>query len=133
MLTETPIDPRLQLGNATITSIRMETEAPLDDANATASDDGAISGQAKNIVSIPDSLTSAFGKTVDQIVRQWRRYRDGAGALGWNRAFDQTKDRLVIAVGHGSPATTRVNLAQRPGGPPATRRPGPHRFGDQGA
>ena len=121
MLTETPIDPRLQLGNATVTSIRMETEAPLDDAFATTSDGGVISGQAKNTLSMSDSLTSEFGKTVDQIVRQWCLCRDGAGDLGWNRPLDQTKDRLVIAVGPSSPATTRVNLAK---GLEARRQPG---------
>ncbi|MGV6876528.1 hypothetical protein ACUSIJ_28150 [Pseudochelatococcus sp. B33] len=126
MLTETPIDPRLQLGNATITSIRMETEAPLDDAFATTSDSGVISAQAKNTLSMSDNLTSEFGKTVDQIVRQWCLCRDGAGDLGWNRPLDQTKDRLVIAVGPGSPATTRVNLAKalearrQPGAPVLT-------------
>lgn len=121
MLTETPIDPRLQLGNATVTSIRMETEAPLDDAFATTSDGGVITGQAKNTLSMSDNLTSEFGKTVDQIVRQWRLCRDGAGDLGWNRPLDQTKDRLMIAVGPGSPATTRVNLAR---GLEARRQPG---------
>lgn len=121
MLTETPIDPRLQLGNATVTSIHMETEAPLDDAFASTSDGGLISGQAKNTLSMSDSPTSEFGKTVDQIVRQWRLCRDGAGDLGWNRPLDQTKDRLMIAVGPGSPATTRVNLAK---GLEARRQPG---------
>lgn len=121
MLTETPIDPRLQLGNATVTSIRMETEAPLDDAFATTSDGGVISVQAKNTLSLSDRLSSEFGKTVDQIVRQWRLCRDGTGDLGWNRPLDQTKDRLIIAVGPGSPATTRVNLAK---GLEARRQPG---------
>jgi len=34
MLTEAPVDHRLQLGTAKVKSIRMETEAPLDDALA---------------------------------------------------------------------------------------------------
>jgi hypothetical protein len=122
MITESAIDPRLQLGNAKVNSIRMETEAPLDDVFATTSDGGVISGQAKNTLSVSDRLTSEFGKTVDQIVRQWRLCRDGKGELGWNRPLDQNKDRLLIAVGPGSPATTRVNLAK---GLEARRQPGP--------
>ncbi|TGD94579.1 ATP-binding protein [Methylobacterium nonmethylotrophicum] len=121
MLAETPIDPRLQLGNATVTSIRMETEAPLDDAFATTSNGGIICSQAKNTLSMSNILASEFGKTVDQIVRQWRLCHYGAGDLGWNRPLDQNKDRLVIVVGPGSPVTTRVNLAK---GLEARRQPG---------
>jgi len=122
MLTERPIDPRLQLGAATVTTIRMETEAPLDDAFATTSEAGVISSQAKNTLSMSENLASEFGKTVDQIVRQWLACRGGAGDLGWNRPLDPAKDRLVIAVGPGSPATTRVNLAK---GLESRRQPGP--------
>ncbi len=121
MLTETPIDPRLQLGSAIVTSIRMETEAPLDDTFAATSDGGVICAQAKNTLSLSEILESEFGKTVDQIVRQFRLCRDGTGDLGWNRPLDPFKDRLLIAVGPGSPATTRVNLAK---GLEARRQPG---------
>jgi hypothetical protein len=72
MLTETQVDHRLQLGTAKLTTIRMETEAPLDDALAMTSDGGIIAAQAKNSLSLSSSLTSEFGKTVEQIVRQWR-------------------------------------------------------------
>lgn len=46
--------------------------------------------------------------------------------------LDQTKERLMIAVGRGSPATTRVNLAK---GLEAAgdRHPGSSLFGDQAA
>ncbi|MDT8873396.1 hypothetical protein RAA17_25435 [Komagataeibacter rhaeticus] len=69
----------------------METEAPLDDAFATTSDDGIICAQAKNTLSLSDSPASEFGKTVDQIVRQWRLCRDGTGDLEWNRPLDPAK------------------------------------------
>lgn len=121
LVTETPVDPRLQLGDAKITALRMETEAPLDDTFAATSDGGIICSQAKNTLSLSDSLTSEFGKTVDQIVRQWRLCRDGTGDLGWNRPLDPVKDRLLIVVGPGSPATTRSNLAK---GLEARRQPG---------
>ncbi|NHN86958.1 hypothetical protein GOB93_20620 [Acetobacter musti] len=121
LITETSVDPRLQLGSARITTFRMETEAPLDDAFATTSVGGIICGQAKNTLSLSDSLSSEFGKTVDQIVRQWRLCRDGTGDLEWNRPLDPAKDRLLIAIGPASPATTRYNLAK---GLEARRQPG---------
>jgi hypothetical protein len=122
MLTEVPIDHRLALGDARVVTIRMETEAPLDDALALTSDGGVIAAQAKNHLSLSSALQSDFGKTVEQIVRQWRLCHDGAGDLGWNRPLDRAKDRLVIAVGTGSPATMRVHLAR---GLEARRQPGP--------
>lgn len=122
LITETPVDLRLQLGSAKITEFRMETEAPLDDAFATTSVGGIICGQAKNTLSLSDSLSSEFGKTVDQIVRQWRLCREGAGDLEWNRPLDPMKDRLLIVVGPSSPATVRYNLAK---GLEARRQPGP--------
>jgi hypothetical protein len=112
MLTEAQVDQRLQLGAAKVTTIRMETEAPLDDALALTSEGGVIAAQAKNSLSLSSSLTSEFGKTVEQIVRQWRLSREGSGDYGWNRPLDPAKDRLVIAVGRDSPATTRVHLAR---------------------
>jgi hypothetical protein len=57
-------------------------------------------------------LESEFGKTVEQIVRQWRLCADGSGDKDWNRRLNVTKDRLVIAVGPDSPATTRQHLAR---------------------
>lgn len=112
MLTDAPVDRRLQVGGAKITEIRMETEAPLDDALAMTSDGGVIAAQAKSTLSLSENLTSEFGQTVDQIVRQWLLSQNGDGSLGWNRPLNQTKDRFVIAVGPGSPATTRIHLAK---------------------
>lgn len=121
MLTEAQVDQRLQLGAAKVIVIRMETEAPLDDALALTSDGGVIAAQAKNSLSLSSGLTSEFGKTVDQIVRQWRLSREGAGEYGWNRPLDPAKDRLTIVVGRDSLATIRVHLAQ---GLEARRQPG---------
>jgi len=123
MLTETPIDPRLRLGAAKIVGLRMETEAPLDDVLASTSDGGFIAIQAKSKLSMSTSTVSEFGKTVEQIVRQWRLSAVGSGDKGWNRCLDTTKDRLVIAVGPDSPATLRQDLARglearRQNGPP---------------
>jgi hypothetical protein len=60
-----------------VTGIRMETEAPLDDAFAATTDGGVICGQAKNTLSMSETLANEFGKTVEQIVRQFRICRDG--------------------------------------------------------
>jgi len=83
---------------------------------------GVIAAQAKSNLSLSGNLISEFGKTVDQIVRQWRLCRDGTGDLGWNRPLDQAKDRFLVAVGPDSPATIRVNLAK---GLEARRQLGP--------
>jgi hypothetical protein len=61
MLTEAQVDQRLQLGAAKVTTIRMETEAPLDDALALTSVGGVIAAQAKNSLSLTSSPTSEFG------------------------------------------------------------------------
>nr|WP_295745452.1 ATP-binding protein [uncultured Acidocella sp.] len=123
MLTETTVDQRLRLGGAKIVELRLETEAPLDDVLAKTSEGGFISMQAKNNLSLSKVITSEFGKTVEQIVRQWRLCRDGNGDKGWNRPVDTMRDRFVIAVGPDSPATTRQHLmrgleARRQIGPP---------------
>jgi hypothetical protein len=112
MLTEATIDQRLRLGSAKVFSMRMETEAPLDDVLAETSDGGFVAMQAKSNLSSSAYLDSEFGKTVDQIVRQWRLCRDGNGDKRWNRPLDPAKDRLVIVVGADSPATIRQHLAR---------------------
>ena len=122
MLTETAVDHRLQLGAAKLVAMWMETEAPLDDAMAQTSEGGFIAAQAKNTLSLSSSLDSEFGKTVGQIVRQWRICRDGKGDMGWDRPLDAARDRLVIAVGADSPASARIHLAR---GLEARRQPGP--------
>lgn len=122
MLTETTIDQRLRLGAAKVIGMRMETEAPVDDVLAETTDGGFIAMQAKNKLSSSTSLSSEFGKTVDQLVRQWRLSRDGNGDKGWNRPLDAIRDRLVIVVGPESPATTREYLAR---GLEARRQVGP--------
>jgi hypothetical protein len=121
MLTEIPVDHRLRLGGAKLITMRMETEAPLDDALAQTSEGGFIAAQAKNSLSLSSNLAGEFGRTVEQIVRQWRICRDGKGDHGWDRPLDATRDRLVIAVGADTPASARLHLAR---GLEARRQPG---------
>src|SRR5271168_4758794 len=52
MLTEIPVDHRLRLGGTKLIAMRMETEAPLDDAMAQTSNGGFIAAQAKNSLSL---------------------------------------------------------------------------------
>ncbi|HKM81485.1 MAG TPA: hypothetical protein VJY15_11050 [Candidatus Acidoferrum sp.] len=47
MLTEIPVDHRLRLGGAKLIAMRMETEAPLDDALAQTSEGGVIAAESK--------------------------------------------------------------------------------------
>lgn len=112
MLTETPVDPNLGLGAAKVITVRMETEAPLDDALALTSTGGVISAQAKRSLSLSSDLTSEFGQAVSQFVRQWLLCQSGTGGLGWDRPLDQVRDRLLLVVGPDSPATTRSHLAR---------------------
>lgn len=112
MLTETPVDPSFGLGAVKVTTLRMETEAPLDDALALTSAGGVISAQAKRNLSLSFDLASEFGKTAGQLVRQWLLCLSGKGDLGWDRPLDQGRDRLLVVVGPDSPATTRVHLAR---------------------
>ncbi len=135
MLTEATIDQRLRLGAAKVIGIRMETEAPVDDVLAETSDGGFVAMQAKNKLSSSTTLTSEFGKTVDQIIRQWRLCRDGNGDKGWNRPLDAANDRLVIVVGPDSPAMIRQHLtrgleARRQFGPTVTTKAERKALGD---
>ncbi|MGC1861653.1 MAG: hypothetical protein WA733_11130 [Methylocystis sp.] len=69
MLAEIAVDQRLHLGAGKIIGMRLETEAP-HDVLAETSDGGFIAMQAKNSLSSSKALTSEYGKTVEQIVRQ---------------------------------------------------------------
>ncbi len=135
MLTETAVDQRLRLGAAKIVELRFETEAPLDDVLAKTSDGGFISMQAKIELSLSKVITSKFGKTVEQIVRQWQLCRDGNGDKGWNRPLDTMLDRFVVVVGPDSPATIRRHLmrgldARRQIGPPVLTKAETTALGD---
>lgn len=112
MLTNAPVDPRLELGNTTIDLVRFETEAPVDDIMARTSTGGFIVVQAKTTVARSSDPRSSFGKTVGQFVRQYIACRDGDGSLGWNRALDPTIDRLVLAVGPECPPSVRYHLSR---------------------
>ncbi|KPF62768.1 hypothetical protein IP69_20145 [Bosea sp. AAP35] len=111
MLAGRRLDPRFTLGDTTAAWIRFETEAPVDDILIATSAGGFIAVQAKTTASLSPDLRSPFGKTVTQFVRHWLACRDGNGKQHWNRPLNPDLDRLVLAIGPGSPAGLREDLA----------------------
>ena len=63
-------------------------------------------------MSLSSSLTSEFGKTALQIVRQWHTGLAGKRARGWDRPLDIGRDRLIIAVGPHTSQTITDDLAK---------------------
>jgi hypothetical protein len=111
LLTERNVDDRLRLGAARVRSIRFETEAPLDDILVETDASGWIYAQVKTALSLSENLNSEFGKTVEQIVRQWRTCAAGTGELGWDRNLVAGRDRMLIAVGSNASGTITGDLA----------------------
>ncbi|WP_315730732.1 MULTISPECIES: ATP-binding protein [unclassified Bradyrhizobium] len=111
LLADRPLDDRLRLGNATLRSIRFETEAPIDDILIETSAGGWVFIQAKTSLSLSTSLDSELGKTAQQIVRQFQACASGNGARGWDRLLDPERDRMLIAVSSDAPSTIKRDLA----------------------
>lgn len=112
MLTESFGDEQLGLAPFKVESIHFESDAPLDDIVVETDQDGWLLIQAKTKLSLSSSLTSEFGKTAQQIVRQWHAGLAGTGARGWDRPLNVGRDRLIIAVGPGTSQTITTDLAK---------------------
>jgi energy-coupling factor transporter ATP-binding protein EcfA2 len=112
MLTESFGDEQLGLTPFKVKSIRFESDAPLDDIVVETDQDGWLLIQAKTKLSLSSSLTSEFGKTAEQIVRQWNAGLAGKGARSWDRPLNVGRDRLIIAVGPGTSQTITTDLAK---------------------
>jgi hypothetical protein len=112
MLTESFGDEQLGLAPFKVKSIRFESDAPLDDIAVETDQDGWLLVQAKTKLSLSQSLTSEFGKTAQQIVRQWHAGLVGTGARGWDRPLNVGRDRLIMAVGPGTSQTITTDLAK---------------------
>jgi hypothetical protein len=100
LLGEAAVDRFFELGRIVPFSIRVETEAPVDDLLIETTAGGFIFIQAKSSIRFESASTSPFGKTVDQFVRQWMVCAAGSGARGWDRHFrrllgDPASKRLV--------------------------------------
>jgi len=112
MLTESFGDEQLGLPPFKPKSIRFESNAPLDDIVVETDQGGWLLVQAKTTLGLSSSLESEFGKTAEQIVRQWHAGLAGNGSRGWDRPLAIGHDRLIIAVGPSTPQTVTIDLAK---------------------
>lgn len=110
LLSERSLDRRLGLGNPSVASVAMETNAPVDDILVGTSDGGYIAVQAKTGLSLSAKPKSRFHETIRQMVNHWLDCNGGNGDRGWDRPLDTTIDRLVIAVDPATPLTVREHL-----------------------
>ncbi|MGF6924286.1 hypothetical protein [Paraburkholderia sp. 40] len=99
------------LPNSKIASIRVETEAPVDDILLTTEEQGYVAIQAKTTISMSAAPGSAMASVAGQIVRFWLAASSGSGSLGWDRCPDAARDRLVLAVGPSTGLPVRAHLA----------------------
>jgi hypothetical protein len=90
-----PFDLRADLQ---IVSFSCQTEAPVDDVNATTSDAGIIFVQAKRSVSLSAAPGSSFAKALDQFVGQVRACAAKDPKHPWSRPLDPSRDRIVLAT-----------------------------------
>jgi hypothetical protein len=111
LLVERRLPERFGLGDASIRSLRFETEAPVDDILIETDAAGWIFAQVKSSLTLSSTSDSELGSVADQIVRQWHACAQGTGQRGWDRPLDRTRDRILIAVGRNSPATVSEHLA----------------------
>lgn len=112
MLTESFDEAQLGLPPFKVKSVRFESDAPLDDIVVETDQAGWLLIQAKTKLGLSASLTSEFGKAVEQIVRQWHAGAKGGGKRGWDRPLVPDRDRLIIAVGPGTSQTVTSDLAK---------------------
>ena len=101
---------RVQLPTAILSSIRFETEAPIDDILIATVNGGYIAIQAKTSLTLSKNLDSTFGTTIDQLVRHWIECRYGEQSRDWNRLLEPKQDRLILAVSSRAPRTIREDL-----------------------
>lgn len=110
-IAERRLDSQLDVTGARIRSLRFETEAPLDDILIETTETGFIFVQAKTSLNLSKKLDSEFGKTAEQIVRQWIACATGDGSRGWDRPLSLERDAIVIAVGPDTSGTILKALA----------------------
>jgi hypothetical protein len=138
LLGERAIDRLPDLGRVLPLSVRVETEAPVDDILIETTAGGFIFIQAKSSIQFASNLESPLGKTIEQFVRQWIVCTSGFGKRRWDRPLSVAADRLVLAVGPGSSRSVTQDLAlalrarRAPGGAllPASQQQALNRFND---
>lgn len=109
ILAESKAEPPAGLPQGvSLSAIAAETPQPIDDLLVGTSADGVIYVQAKTDLSRSDDPESEFAKVIDQFVRQ---RLVGARPIGGKpRPLDSTRDRFILALGHGAPATITGSL-----------------------
>ncbi|WP_162633915.1 MULTISPECIES: hypothetical protein [Paraburkholderia] len=98
----------LGFDGARVTSIRVETEASVDDVLIETDAGGYIAIQAKTTVEC--TLGSRLGSVADQFVRYWLCASSGQAQYGWNRPLNPSTDRLFLVVGPEASKRIRVHL-----------------------
>jgi hypothetical protein len=88
--------------------VLLETPTAVDDVHII-TDLGAVFVQAKNSLPLSDKPGSELASVADQFVRQ---YREGARENGGRRELNAGRDRLILAVGEGAPATVTNDLRE---------------------
>jgi hypothetical protein len=81
-----------------LTSVLLETAAPVDDILAETSHGGLCLINAKTNVPITGQPSSALDSVLEQFVRQWLQGKQAKGNRRWERPLDKGRDRLVLAV-----------------------------------
>lgn len=82
----------------TLTSVLLETAAPVDDILAETSHGGLCLINVKTNVPITGQPSSALDSVFEQFVRQWLQGKQAKGNRRWERPLDKGRDRLVLAV-----------------------------------
>lgn len=108
-VSQRPMDEALGLGPSIPVSVRLETEAPVDDILVGTSANGYVAVQVKTSLSLSSVLDSRFGSSILQFVRHWLACHEG-GTRSWQRMLNPETDRLVLAVGTYAPRTIRIDL-----------------------
>ena len=82
LLSDRAIDHRLGLANATVASVAVEADSPVDDLLVATSDGGYVAVQAKFGLSLSDIRGSRFHDTITQFVNHWLAGARATGSWG---------------------------------------------------
>lgn len=93
-----------------ITSVRCQTEAPVDDILAETSAGGFIFIQCKRRLSLSSGVDASFTAAINQFVLQWIVCSQRGEDRPWARPLEAHRDRLVLATSAESSAVLRVQL-----------------------
>ncbi len=96
--------------NISLTTVRLETEEPVDDILAHTSSGGVCVVNAKTKVNLSNKGNSELGSVIDQFVRQWHAGVPDSGTPESHRPVDPSRDRLILAVSPDSSKRLITNL-----------------------